>query len=64
MYIYLLGVDDVHDDAALEHARETGLDGEVVLAIAVGAVVAVAVAVAVGGEFSRHCMYIVDGVCM
>ena len=27
--MYLLGVDDVHDHTALEHACQTGLDGEV-----------------------------------
>ena len=32
---YLLGVDDVHDDAALEHACQSGLYGEAV-ALAIG----------------------------
>lgn len=42
--MYLLGVDNVHDHAALEHAGQTGLDLEVVgLAIAIG-----------GGEFGGH----------
>jgi hypothetical protein len=45
---YLLSVDNVHDDSALQHACQTGLDGKVVLAI----LCAVAVC---GGEFSCHC---------
>ena len=46
---YLLSVDDVHDNATLEHAGKTSLDGEVVLAI-LGSVAVC------GGEFSCHCV--------
>lgn len=46
--LYLLGVDDIHDYAALQHAGKASLDGEVVLAI-LGAVAVC------GGEFSCHC---------
>lgn len=46
---YLLGIDNVHDDATLQHSRQTRLDGESVLTILGG--------VAVGrGQFSCHCV--------
>lgn len=48
----LLSVDNVHNDATLQHAGEACLDGEVVLAI----LGAVAVG---GGEFSCHCFWCV-----
>ena len=46
---YLLGVNYVHNDSALQHACQTRLDGKVVLAI----LGAVAVG---GGELSCHCL--------
>jgi hypothetical protein len=45
---YLLSVDNVHDDSALQHACQTGLDGKVVLTILCAVTVC-------GGEFSCHC---------
>ena len=44
---YLLSVDNIHDDASLQHSCQSGLDGEVVLAI----LCAVAIG---GGEFGGH----------
>ena len=51
---YLLGIDDVHDNATLQHAGKSCLDCEVVLAIL--STVAVC-----GGEFSCHCLCDCDG---
>jgi hypothetical protein len=42
---YLLGVDNVHDDSALEHTGQAGLDGEGGIAILNGSV---------DGEFGGH----------
>lgn len=47
---YLFGIDDVHDNATLQHAGKSCLDCEVVLAIL--STVAIC-----SGEFSCHCLY-------
>ena len=52
--MYLFSIDDVHDDAALEHSCESSLDCESVLAIlSTGAIGC--------REFSCHCRRILQG---
>lgn len=53
--IYLLSIDDVHDNATLQHAGESCLNGEVVLAV----LRTVAIC---GGEFSCHRKCVAKGI--
>jgi hypothetical protein len=48
---YLFGVHNIHNDASLQHASQTSLNGEVRLARSLGAALAIGRA---GGEFGGH----------